>query len=294
MVDLPLGISRDMRSAIFLALEETSAKKSSGNSTNTALGSAGEFTGAWEVNSLEHACINVVADQDGTLYVETAILKDGVDPAGTITDSDVVETLSSSRPIYADTAYFRPLVKMPGRAFRVRYVNGGTGQSSFALLTSYGNNLFPASSSDDNELLVTVTERERNLFAAVAVQDVTASGFRWLIDLSAQDRVGRVDLTNVYISVDRDSTATGRVRIGVITRVDGTNADVVYFQGVNFAKSDDRTILRDRNFSPSQIKCGVVAGETTRIKSVKETSIAGSAGSYNFAVSTFYHSETAA
>jgi hypothetical protein len=84
------------------------------NSSNTPLGSAGEFEGAWTVDYLQHIGVNVLADQDGTLYVEYAIVKDGVDPAGTLTDDDVVETFSGAEPIYADTAYFRTLASFRG------------------------------------------------------------------------------------------------------------------------------------------------------------------------------------
>lgn len=294
---------------------------SSVNSSFTPIGSSATFTGEWDDTPLMHALVNVVASHDGTLTIEFGVYN----PA----TAQYVTTLSASRPIYAGTPYFRVLVKGAGRAMRVSYTNGIVAQTSFTLYTEFGSNLFPASSSDDNEILITETERERDTFVAYTVADVSASGYAILIDLSdttnfPHDRTGRIDLSAVYISVDRDSTATGRVRVGVITRVDGTNADITYVQGVNFAKSDERTILRDRRFSPSQIKLGVTGGVATRVlSSGAETNVAAvntatplasprgagtvtpavgdvilnyerTAGSYNLAVSATYHGEASA
>ena len=79
------------------------------------------------------------------------------------------------------------------------------------------------------------------------------------------DELGRIDLTGVYLSVDRDSNTTGYLRVGVITRIDGTDADIRYVQGVTFNKTSERTIIRDRKFSPSQLKLSYDSGELTRV-----------------------------
>ncbi len=296
------------------------AKSDANSSTDTLSGSA-EFTGAWEVNNFEHAAVNVLADVDGELIVEFGIpLASG----STLDDSDVLTTFASTRPIYAGQGYFRPIVKMPGRAFRVRYVNGASAQTEFGLLTAYGNNQFPASASDDNELLTTVTERERNVFVAYAKQNVAANGYAVLVDLSdttnfPHSRVGRIDLSATYFQVDKQQNATGAVRLGVITRVNGTDADVTFVQGVRFDKSNERHINRDRNYAPSQLKLGVEAGSANRALGVNETGItaintgltldspAGAVtpavgdvvigweqgtANFDFAVSAFYHGET--
>ncbi|TNE58616.1 MAG: hypothetical protein EP341_03095 [Sphingomonadales bacterium] len=301
--------------------------KSSGNSSNTALAGDAAFTGSWEVNYYPHFGVNVKADQNGTLTVKFGVLKDGVDPSGTISDSDVVETFSGDTSIYANVSYFRTLVNIPGRAVKVVYTNGSTEQTSFALLTGFGANLFPASGSDDNEILTTVTERERGVFAAVSSGDITADAYRGFIDLSnttslPHDRTGRIDLTAAFISVDRDSTAAGSVRIGVVTRIDGTDSDIEYVQGVTFSKSDVRSIIRDRVFSPNQLKCSVVSGALDKVASqFTETGVTAvntgtsltdangnsfnpavgdliikfsrSAGTYASSVSVFYHGERA-
>lgn len=240
------------------------------NSTNTPLGSESEFAGEWVADSYEHAAVNVLADQQGTLYIEFGILKDGVDPTGLISDSDVTVTFSAPRTIYANRSYFRPVVKMAGRAMRVRYVNDSVAQGSMALLTSVGVNMFPASTSDDNELIVTNADRQYNDYVAYSESGVSSSGYALLIDLSdtvnfPHENTGALAMSSTYFQVDREQNSTGSVVIGVITRIDGTDADVTYFQGVTFNKSSERSIVRDRNFSPSQIKLGVIGGEAIHI-----------------------------
>lgn len=299
--------------------------KSDGNSSNTVLGSSESFTGSWQVNYFPHMGLNVKADQNGTVTVKFGILKDGVDPNGTITDSDVVETFSGSTVVKANVGYFRTLVNIPGRAVKIVYTNDSVAQTEFALLTGFGSDLFPASGSDDNEILTTVTERERSVFAAVSSGDISATAYVGFIDLSnttdlPHSRDGRIDLCAVYISVDRNSTAAGQVQLGVITRIDGTDCDIEYVQGIGFEKSDDRFLTRDRVFSPNQLKCGVVGGTLNRVASqFAETGVTAintggtltdaggntftpavgdlvvkwsrTAGTYSAAVSCFYHGE---
>lgn len=292
--------------------------KSTLNSTQTPLGSAGTYTGTWEENFSPHAIVNLAADQDGTLYIDFGV----DDGAGGVTTTFTQETL-----IYADSPDFIAVVKGP-RWFRVRYVNGSTAQSSFSLLSAFGQNFLPVAASNDNETLVTVTERERDVYAAMNATDVTSDTYAILVDLSdttnfPHSRTGRVDLTGTYISIDRNSTATGFVRIGVITRIDGTDADISWVAGVTFEKSDARQIIRDRKYSPSQLKCGVVSGALNRIVSAFESAsvtavntgvsmdsprgsatvtpavgdiIVGygrTAGSFNASVSAHYHGELA-
>lgn len=303
--------------------------------SQTPLGAGESFTSPWIADDTEQMSLNIVSDQDGTLFVEFGIVKDTADLSrgASLSESDVVKTFpgpTGGTPVKGVTVgtgpgYFRSIVKMPGRAFRVRYVNGAVAQSEFYLLVAHGDQQFPPSTSDDNEVLTTVTERERGVFAAVSSGDISADAYRGFIDLSntsglPHDRDGRIDLTAVFISVDRDSTAAGSVRIGVITRIDGTDSDISYIQGVTFSKSDTRTIIRDRILSPNQLKCEVSGGELTKVASqFTETDVTAvntstsltdangnsynpavgdliikfsrSAGTYSSAVSCFYHGE---
>lgn len=243
---------------------------STGNSDQTPLLAAATFTGDWEVNSFEHVLINVLADAAGTLFVDFAIVKDGVDSTGPITDADVVMTLAAPVDVYADVPYFRALVKGAGRAFRVRYVNGAVDQTSFALISSYGTNIFPPSTSADNELLVTTKESQRGLFFAVGAQDVSATEYRLAVDLNdvlnfPHSNVGRIVFTAVFLTVDKENTAQGLVRIGIVTRIDDTDADIAFIQGVGFEKSGNTSIVRDRIFSPNRIDCKVEGGSLINV-----------------------------
>lgn len=294
-------------------------RPSTGNSSQTPLGSSEAFTGVWEQNNYDHALVNVVADQAGTIYLDFGVRK---------TDSTFEVMFTRATEVYAGVPHYQAVVKGAGRWLRVRYQNGSAAQGNFVLYTAYGSNYLPSSASDDNEVLTTVTERERDVFAALQLTDVSASGYAGLIDLSdtttwPHDRTGRIDITSTNFSIDRNSTATGFVRVGVITRVDETDADVAYVSGITFEKSDDRQIIRDRRYSPSQLKCGVVDGALTRILSdftaenVTAINTGGTltgpggntftpavgdiivgygrtAGSYNASVSVTYHGERGA
>lgn len=182
----------------------------------------------------------------------------------------------------------------------------------------------PVSVTEDGELMVAQTPQERNHYFGLKLTDVAATAHRMLIDLSdttnyPHDSTGRIDLSALYLQVDRDTSATGVIRVGVITRVNATNADVVYSNGLQFTKSDDRHINRDRNFSPSQLKLDVVNGNAVHLAVPKSTNIAAintttglvdlygatktpavgdvvfscdrTAGTYDATAAGFYHSE---
>ena len=240
-----------------------SGSVSTANTSTVPLGAGETFTGEWEDNALSQVLVNVLADQGGSLVIEFG------HPDGS---GGYTTVLSAARPIYAGVPAFRTLVK-GARAARVVYTNGPTPQAAFSLFTSYADTgLFPASSSPDNEVQTTVTESLRDVFAAVQGQDIAATAYHVLVDLSdttgfPHDRTGRIDLTNVYLFVDRAATSTGSVQLGVVTRVDGTDADVTFVQGVSFDKTDARTITRDRKFSPSALRLGVIAGEAVSVAS---------------------------
>lgn len=166
----------------------------------------------------------------------------------------------------------------------------------------------------------------RAVFSGFYKSGVTASGYGILVSLRdttnfPHDSTGRLDISGVYMSIDRNNTATGSLRIGVITRVDANSADITYFQVASFENSLDQSVIRDRNYSTSRIKCGVVSGKTKCIVSaLKESAVTGikttapmdsplgpasvtpgvgdiiinwtrTAGSYSFTASVTYQSE---
>lgn len=216
------------------------------NGTNTALSADAEFTGEWVTDNNPQIAFNIISDQPGTLYVEFS--------------PDGGSTLSLSKPYacFADQANFDALVKMPGRSHRIRYVNGTNPQTEFALLTATGGGLFPYVKSD----------RDEPIFFAQTVKDVDATEYRIIVDLSDNVTfphydIGGIELYASYLQVDKDVSGRSAVRLGVITRIDGTDADIAFVQGVSFDKSADRRIVRDRDFRVP-IKLGQSGGALTK------------------------------
>lgn len=230
--------------------------KDDSNSSTTPLGSAGEFTGEWVVNSQPQIAFNCLTDQDGTLYLEFSI--DG---------TAALQTLSKSYQIFANSGEFDALVKMPGRFHRVRFVNGATAQTKFGLVTSTGDGLFPYSVSD----------RDAPQFVSSSVQSSSTTQYKIMVDLS--DRAtfphhytGRANLHSVFFFIDKGANTAGLVQIGVITRIDGTDADITYVQGVSFSSSSDRSFSRDRVYD-SPLLLGQSGGTLTRASGSTETGV---------------------
>ena len=228
----------------------SSGSKDETNSTAATLGSGAEFPGGWVTNGDPQVGFNMLADQDGTLYVEFS--PDGGDTI----------TLSKEYDIRANEARFDVLVKFPARSHRVRFVNNGTPQGSFVLLTVTGSGLFP----------FVISERDEPVYVPLLFSGITSTQYFGLVDLSDRDtfphsEVGRIDLHATYFQVDRDTSGAGSVRLGVITRIDGTDADIAYVAGVTFEKSSDRRLNRDRDFR-HPIKLGQSGGALTKALAV--------------------------
>jgi hypothetical protein len=72
-----------------------------------------------------------------------------------------------------------------------------------------------------------------------------------------------VEVGLITMSVDRSANAVGAVEIGVVTRIDGTNADVTLVFAVLFDHAADRSIVRDVSFFPARIKFKVEENGST-------------------------------
>lgn len=133
-----------------------------------------------------------------------------------------------------------------------------------------GTGIYDAKITSDGELAITETERERNVLASYTETGINSTRYACLIDLSDTTNfhhsgTGRVDISLISMGIDRDATATGSARIGVITAIDGVDADISYFFRILFNNSTISQISRDINYSPSQLKCGVSGGALTRM-----------------------------
>ncbi len=127
-------------------------------------------------------------------------------------------------------------------------------------------------STDDGEIFITNTEREYNVRCSLSgTQDVIATNYYGFIDLSDTvnwPHIGtsRLDFTSFSLNVDKATSAKGSVAIGIITRIDGTDADVVYILGIGFTQNGSENIFVIQNFSPSQIKTNVTGGKLAQVK----------------------------
>lgn len=122
----------------------------------------------------------------------------------------------------------------------------------------------------EGELTTVDSGGEKNVLARYYAENIAATTWVVLVDLSDtanfhHDATGRIDISYLSMQIDRPTNAVGAVHIGVVTRVDATNADVTFFAGLHFINSSDTAIIRSENFAPSQVKCGVTGGLTTKI-----------------------------
>lgn len=165
---------------------------------------------------------------------------------------------------------------------------------STALLKNGSNT---ASITSDGELMTTATERERTVFVRTG-DFVSSPGTIWrgLIDLSdttnwPHDETGRIDISTLGFGIDKAGNARGSLSLGVITRVDATDADVAIVLTTSFTENDTNSIFQAFNFSPSQIKCSVDGGKLTRILTnevaTNVTAINTSGGDLSFNSLTF-------
>lgn len=232
---------------------------SAANSSSVPLIADDEFIGEWETNYLDQIEINCAADQAGTLWIEFS--PDGGD---TITLSlPFVVKASTFTDDVPSNPFFRTLIKGAGRAFRLRFVNGGTGQSRFLLFATSGNQLYPYSASKTGALLTTQRQEDKGIFSAISATLTTAStAWRMLVDLSDTDTYGHdpldyIAISKLVLTIDKSTNARGSFSVGVITRIDGTDADVLFFAGVPFNNSDAQRIAFDRTYAPDLIKAYV-------------------------------------
>lgn len=184
--------------------------------------------------------------------------------------------------------------------------------------------------TEDGELWTTATERENDVWSVYAENGLNADKYVILIDLDgpafphvrAGQKANRVDSTSIYYTLEVAVNTSAQLFIGVINRIDGTDADICYFAGIPFlsgAQQEDRIIsLRG---VPSQVKLdcaeGVLGHGITNLKELNVVAVntgitldspegAGSitpgvgdiilkydhtAGSSNFAIFVFYHTQ---
>lgn len=115
--------------------------------------------------------------------------------------------------------------------------------------------------TEDGEVWTTVTERENDVFSQYSETGIDATKYIILIDkdntsfphlLQGQGQ-NRIDIGSMYIALDAAVNTNGILSIGVINRIDGTNADMWYMLGIPFLATTTQFVLSLRG-TPSQVK----------------------------------------
>lgn len=119
----------------------------------------------------------------------------------------------------------------------------------------------------DGESYVTTVAQESCALATHSAAGVAAT--KWAVLIDKSDIVNwphkvdaPVNIAYVALQVDKASATQGRMGIGVITRIDGTSADVTTVRGLTFTQSTDDHFIRSENFSQAIIRTDVVSGNT--------------------------------
>jgi hypothetical protein len=126
---------------------------------------------------------------------------------------------------------------------------------------SWTHSSYTPALTEDSEVWTTVTERENDVFAVYSESGIGATKYIILIDkdnvawphLLQGQSSDRIDIGSMYIALDAAVNTNGILSIGVISRVDGTNADAWYIFGVPFLATTTQFILSLRG-TPSQAK----------------------------------------
>ena len=135
---------------------------------------------------------------------------------------------------------------------------------------------YDARITSDGELATTNTEKERNLSIHYQNSAIAATEYSVLVDLSdtsgfPHDSTGRIDFSFLKVDIEKSAAnVIGEVEIGLITRIDGTDADIDYLYGFQFLKGSETILSEIINYAPSQLK--FAAGRY--ITNVTETNVA--------------------
>jgi len=159
---------------------------------------------------------------------------------------------------------------------QTRYKDMGDG--THAMVVSIGAEL-----TSDGELWTTVTERENDVFA---VYSATFNSDTYVILVDRDNPLwphriqgqgtSRMDITSIYYSLDLGANTQGQLLLGVITRINGANADIDYFAGlpfINGATQEDR--VESLRGVPSQVKLDLNGNSMLHgISNLAETNVA--------------------
>jgi hypothetical protein len=139
-----------------------------------------------------------------------------------------------------------------------------------------------ATITEDGEIWTTATERENDVFTQYAEIGIAATKYIVMIAkgnvsfphlLQGQEN-SRIDITSAYIALDAAVNSKGIIRIGVVRRIDGTDADIWYVTGIPFLATTNQFIVSLRGV-PSQVKLDLAGTQLLHgVTNSEETSVA--------------------
>jgi hypothetical protein len=218
---------------------------------------------------------HIYADQAGTL-VGTWY----ADAAGTIVIRTFTRPYSSLTLDYFSAPVF-------GRYLRYTYTNGAVAQTEFLLglrfLTksisgqllgledfvatnmsvNLGRNIIAgkteagqyinAGITEAGELLTNTLASTRQKQANYASGTVSSDLYAVLVDLSSEDYTNFVNIDNVAIKCNfTTNNSDANIKIGVVTRIDGTDGDISFLESVPFSAANANTFVSfTNNYQPS-------------------------------------------
>lgn len=120
----------------------------------------------------------------------------------------------------------------------------------------------------DGELMVSETERERNVIVSYKITSVSVTTYYCLVDLSntttwPHDSTGRIDVSGYRVEMDRN-TFNGSVAVGVVTAISGSNCTVTYFREWLVDSSTGGIYSHHEIDTPNQTKLNQSDGILTR------------------------------
>lgn len=135
-----------------------------------------------------------------------------------------------------------------------------------------------ATVNSDQELVITEAERERDIGAKYDT-DVGTLKYAILVDLSNNASFlhqgnGRIDISQVYTTVDKTAATNGTIKVGVITAINASLASMSYGLAVPFERNGDTKVESFRHYTPTQLRLGVTSSALTRfVTSDSETGV---------------------
>lgn len=122
------------------------------------------------------------------------------------------------------------------------------------------------------EVYTTTRSEQSNVRCTLGgTQSGVETNYYGFIDLSdttnwPHKSTGFIGFNYLALVIDKASNSTGTIDLQLITRIDGTSADLTTIVSAPFIYNASEAVQILANFSPAVIKCEVVSGQTPFIK----------------------------